>query len=184
MPAAKKPAAKATSAPKAVPKKTAKPAATAKKTATKPTEKKQASKKGELKTKVNEASVDAFIAQAGAGREDECETIIRIMQRVTGEPPKMWGPSIIGFGKYHYKYDSGHEGDMCVTGFSPRKGNLSIYVLADYPEQDALLERLGKFKAGKACLYVKTLKDIDVIVLEEMVKASVAHVRKRYPDKS
>ena len=92
-----------------------------------------------------------------------------MMERLSGEPAQMWGPSIVGFGSYHYKYDSGHEGDMCRLGFSPRKAELVLYVLTDgAAEQEALLARLGKHKTGKCCLYIKKLRDVDEAVLEEL----------------
>src|SRR5690349_2274334 len=106
-----------------------------------------------LKTKPTEVSVNDFLDQVESEQvRDDCREIIRLMKKVTGSPPKMWGPSIIGFGQYHYKYESGHEGDMCITGFSPRKGNLTLYVMADFKGRDELLKKLGKFKASKACL--------------------------------
>jgi hypothetical protein len=114
---------------------------------------------------------------------DDCRELIKLMKKVTGSPPKMWGPSIIGFGQYHYKYESGHEGDMCITGFSPRKGNLTLYVMGSFPGQDALLKKLGKFKASKACLYIKKLEDIDMTVLEKIVKGTVDYTKKKYPTK-
>ena len=102
------------------------------------------------------------------------------MQRVTGEPPTMWGDSIVGFGSYHYVYDSGREGDWFLTGFSPRKRNLSLYIMAGFSDYDELMERLGKHKTGKSCLYVNRLSDIDLDVLEALVRQSVAHMRKAY----
>jgi len=93
----------------------------------------------------------------------------------------MWGPSIVGFGKYHYKYDSGHEGDMCIVGFSSRKTDLTIYLFPVFPEREALLKKLGKHKTGKSCLYIRKLEDVDTRVLEKLVVASIAEVRRRYP---
>lgn len=104
------------------------------------------------------------------------------MQKVTGAPPKMWGSAIVGFGSYHYKYASGHEGDICIAGFSPRKQNLSLYVMAGAPGQDATLKKLGKHKAGKGCLWVKKLQDIDLGVLEELIRQSVTYIKEKYPD--
>jgi hypothetical protein len=103
------------------------------------------------------------------------------MERITGEPARMWGPSIIGFGSYHYKYDSGHEGTACRLGFSPRKAELVLYVLTGEAEQEAQLVRLGKHKTGKACLYVKKLADVDMDVLEEITRGALAHMDQRYP---
>jgi hypothetical protein len=138
----------------------------------------------ELKTKPTEVSVADFLARVESEQvRDDCREIIKLMKKATGFPAKMWGPSIIGFGQYHYKYESGHEGDMCLVGFSPRKGNLTLYVLGDFPGQEALLKKLGKCKVSKACLYVKKLEDIDMKVLEKIVKDSVDFTKKKYPDK-
>jgi hypothetical protein len=133
----------------------------------------------ELKTKATSVSVDAFIDKIpNEGVRDDCQALIKMMKKITGSPPVMWGPSIIGFGRYHYKYDSGHEGDMCIAGFSPRKGNLTIYA---YTNADQL-KKLGKHKASKGCIYVKKLEDIDMKVLEKIVDTNVKEVRKKYPD--
>jgi hypothetical protein len=133
----------------------------------------------ELKTKATAVSVDTFIdKQASESIRDDCRALIKMMQKITGELPVMWGPSIVGFGRYHYKYDSGHEGEMCVAGFSPRKQNLTIYA---YQRPD-LLRKLGKHKSSKGCIYVKKLADIDMKVLEKIVDSNVKEVRKKYPD--
>jgi hypothetical protein len=138
----------------------------------------------ELKTKQTEVSVNDFLEKVESEQvRDDCREIIKLMKKVTGSPPKMWGPSIIGFGEYHYKYESGHEGDMCITGFSPRKGNLTLYVMAGFAGQDALLKKLGKYKATKGCLYIKKLEDVDMTVLEKIVKGAVDWVKKKYPTK-
>ena len=138
----------------------------------------------EQKTKPTEVPVADFLANVESEQvRDDCREIIKLMKKVTGHPPKMWGPSIIGFGQYHYKYETGYEGDMCLTGFSPRKGNLTLYVLGDFPGQEALLKKLGKCKVSKACLYIKKLEDIDMAVLEKIVKDSVDHTKKKYPAK-
>jgi len=137
----------------------------------------------ELKTKVTEQTVEAFLSQVpDESVRKDCSTLVKLFKKVTGSVPKMWGPSIVGFGKYHYKYDSGHEGEICLTGFSPRKQNLSLYVLGGFPGQDELLKKLGKHKAGKGCLYVKKLEDIDTEVLEEMVKRCISYTKKKFPD--
>jgi hypothetical protein len=138
----------------------------------------------ENKTKQTKASVDKFIntIKDESIRKD-CYTIIKIMKSVTKEEPKMWGPSIIGFGTYHYKYASGREGDICIAGFSPRKQNLTIYLESGFEKQKDLLEKLGKYKTSKVCLYIKSLKDVDVKVLKEMIENSVKGVKKLYPDK-
>lgn len=136
----------------------------------------------ENKTKQTNASVDKFInsVKEEATRED-CYKIIKMMKSVTKEEPKMWGPSIIGFGTYHYKYASGREGDMCITGFSPRKQNLTIYLMGGFEKQKTQLEKLGKYKIAKACLYIKSLDDIDETVLKELIAQSVKEVKKLYP---
>jgi len=138
----------------------------------------------ELKTKATDQSVKDFLdKKASAKVRKDCDVIISLMSKITGEKPKMWGPSIVGFGKYHYRYESGHEGDMCITGFSPRKSNLTLYVIADYPEQEQLLKKLGKHTSSKACLYIKKLEDVDITVLEKMISKSVAYTKKKYPGK-
>lgn len=137
-----------------------------------------------IKTKPTEVSVSDFLEKVETEQvRDDCRAIIKLMKKVTGSPAKMWGPSIIGFGQYHYKYESGHEGDMCITGFSPRKGNLTLYVISGFPGQDALLKKLGKHKSSVACLYIKKLEDIDMAVLEKIIKGSIDYVKKKYPDK-
>jgi hypothetical protein len=103
------------------------------------------------------------------------------MERATGEPPAMWGSNIVGFGRYHYRYESGREGDAAPVGFSPRAKELVIYLAADAADREALLGRLGKHRTGKSCLYVKRLEDVDRGVLQALVAASVAAVRERYP---
>jgi len=136
----------------------------------------------ENKTKQTKASVDKFIdAIKDESIQSDCYKIIKIMKSVTKEEPKMWGPSIIGFGSYHYKYESGREGDMCIAGFSPRKQNLTIYLMPGFETQQAHLKKLGKYKTGKVCLYVKSLNDIDVKVLKEMISQSVKEMKKLYP---
>jgi hypothetical protein len=136
----------------------------------------------ETRTKFTGASVDAFIdAVRDARKRDDSRELIAMMRRITGEEPRMWGPTIVGFGNYHYKYESGHEGDAPVAGFSPRKAALSIYLMPEFEKNQDLMKRLGKYTAGKACLYVKKLDDIDRGVLQELVERSVEWVRKEYP---
>ena len=136
----------------------------------------------ELKTKQSDASVEAYLdAIDDARRRDDCRAIADIMRRVTGLEPKMWGTSIVGFGSYHYKYASGHEGDACLAGFSSRKAEISLYLMPGLEAKGTLLAELGKHKAGKGCLYVKRLSDIDVRVLEKLIRESVAELRRRYP---
>ncbi len=128
----------------------------------------------ELKTKVNDASVSTFLNNI----EDEEKRagsfeILKIMKQVTRKEPKMWGASIIGFGDIHYKYESGREGDWFITGFSPRKQNLTLYVMGSYNPHTELLKKLGKHKTGVGCLYIKKLKDVDAKVLKELIEKSV-----------
>lgn len=135
----------------------------------------------ELRTRKTEASVDAFLdSVTDDSRRADCRTITDIMRRATGAEPKLWGPAIVGFGDYHYKYDSGREGDWFLTGFSPRKKELSLYIMAGFERYDDLLAKLGKYRTGKSCLYLKRLADVELTVLEELVKQSVAHTRKAW----
>ncbi len=137
----------------------------------------------ETKTRPTVVSVDDFIAAVeNPGRREDAQVVAALMREVSGEPPVMWGPSIIGFGKYHYRYDSGHEGDAPTVGFSPRKANLVLYVGGGEPERLALLARLGKHKTGKACVYVNRLSDLDLDVLRELTRLSIDTIKARYPD--
>jgi Domain of unknown function (DU1801) len=135
------------------------------------------------KTQATSADVTAFIdAVADETQRADAHVIAAMMARLSGEPPKMWGPSIIGFGSYHYKYDSGREGDTLRIGFSPRKGQTVLYLPGIISGQAGLLARLGKHKEGKGCLYIKRLSDVDMAVLEEMVRASIGYMAEIYPD--
>src|SRR6186713_1798027 len=126
------------------------------------------------KTRPTRVSVAAFLKKAASGQQlKDCQELVKLFRELTGKPATMWGPSIVGFGSYHYRYESGHEGDMCVTGFSSRKPNISIYILARGPEQQKLLARLGKHKMAKACLYVRRMKDVDVEILRKLVVGSI-----------
>ena len=130
--------------------------------------------KGELKTKAREGGVDAFLAGVEHPvRRADAEALRAMMERATGEPARMWGPSIVGFGSYHYRYESGHEGDMCRVGFSPRSAHLVLYV-GGFEGFDELLGRLGKHKRSKACLYVNKLADVDPEVLESIIGGTYA----------
>jgi len=132
----------------------------------------------ELKTKPTGASVEAFIQ--GITEEplrQDCRTLLDLMQRVTAAEPEMWGTSIVGFGRYHYRYASGREGDWFLIGFAPRKRELSLYLMAGAERFPDLLARLGKYRTGVSCLYVKRMADIDLAVLEELAAASVASLR-------
>lgn len=136
----------------------------------------------EIKTKATERSVADFIASvAHPVRRADAEALLTLFEQISGEAAAMWGPSIIGFGRYHYRYDSGHEGEMCRIGFSPRSAQLVLYV-ASSEAGDALLDRLGKHKRGKGCLYINKLADIDGAVLEQLVRDGWEHMAERYPD--
>jgi hypothetical protein len=137
----------------------------------------------EIKTKATEVSVDDFLADVpDPVRRADGEKVRAMLERVTGEKARMWGPTIIGFGSYHYKYDSGHEGTMCRLGFSPRKAELVLYVLTGEPGQEAQLARLGKHRTGKSCLYIRKLADVDEAVLEDMARGALAHMNEKYPE--
>ena len=137
------------------------------------------------KTKPTEQSITDFIksfVESEQKRKDSYE-LLEIMQNISGLEPKMWGTSIIGFGSYHYKYDSGYEGDAPLIGFSPRKAAISLYVYSGYlglPEQDEMLKELGKFKMGKACIYVKKLSDIDLEVLKKLMRSTIDFLEIKY----
>ena len=133
----------------------------------------------ELKTKATSSSVGAFLDSAGERRPD-CERLVEMMSSATGAAPVMWSQGIVGFGAYHYRYESGREGDWFLTGFSPRKKDLTLYIMAGFGRYDELMSRLGKYRTGKSCLYIKRLADIDTSVLEELVTASVAHMKRAY----
>jgi hypothetical protein len=134
----------------------------------------------ELKTKKTEASVEDFLAGITPEKKrKDAIAVCDLMRKVTKSEPKMWGTSIVGFGSYHYKYESGHEGDSCIVGFSPRKASLTLYIMPGLANYDALLSKLGKFKTGKSCLYINTLDDIDVPTLREIIKTAVADMKKR-----
>ena len=144
--------------------------------------------KAELKTKASEADVDAFIATAQPERrQEEARQLVNLFRRITGEEPKMWGPNIIGFGSYDYKYDSGREGSMCRTGFSPRKAKLSLYLMGAYctpeaqAEQERLFGLLGKHSVGKSCLYINRLEQVDMDILEQLIRNNWDLMNERYP---
>ncbi len=133
----------------------------------------------ELKTKPTTQSVKDFIdATRDEQQRKDCRTVSRIMKRVTKANPKMWGPGIVGFGSYHYKYASGREADWFLAGFAPRKENLTLYIMSGFKKYNALLKKLGKHKIGKSCLYIKRLDDVDMDVLTQLIEDSVANVRK------
>ncbi len=135
------------------------------------------------KTEPTQASVERFIrtfANSEQKKKDSYE-LIELMKKVSGHEPKMWGPSIIGFGSYHYKYASGHEGDAPIIGFSPRKAAISLYVYTGLEEHEHLLEGLGKYKIGKVCIYVNKLSDIDRQKLIRLMKESIRYIKTKYP---
>lgn len=128
----------------------------------------------ELKTKPTAESVSAFLDNVSdKGRREDCLAVIDIMKDVTKEEPRMWGSSIVGFGRYRYKYESGREGEWMITGFSPRKGDLTLYIMGGFESVPDLMQRLGKYKTAKACLYIKKLADVDLKVLRKLVEESV-----------
>jgi hypothetical protein len=135
----------------------------------------------ENKTQVTDVDPADFIASVEhPTRRADAETLLEMMTRVTGCEPKMWGPSIVGFGRYHYTYESGREGEYMLTGFSPRTSNLVLYVMPGYEDKEDVLDRLGKHRIGKSCLYVNKLADVDLDVLEEIVATGVEEMRDRY----
>ena len=133
----------------------------------------------ELKTKKNKASVHHFLGSADPGRRADYQTLLEIMSDATGEKAVMWGSSIIGFDSYHFKYASGREGDWLLIGFSPRKQNITIYIMDGFARYEDLLRSLGKHKVGKSCLYINRLSDIDIRTLTRLIKRSVKNMRKR-----
>lgn len=136
----------------------------------------------EIKTKATEIGVDDFLdAVEDPVRRADGKTVSALMARITGEAPRMWGPTIIGFGSYRYRYDSGHAGEMCRLGFSPRKAELVLYVLGGSEREAALLAKLGKHRTGKSCLYLRKLSDVDLGVLEQLVVEALAQMDAKYP---
>jgi len=135
----------------------------------------------ENKTQETEASVDAFLNQIeDEQRRTDGKAVAKLMQQATKFKPKMWGSSIVGFGSYHYKYESGREGDSCLVGFSPRKQNLVLYITGGFDNYEALLQKLGKYKMGKSCIYLNRFSDVDPNVLKELVKQSVEARKERH----
>jgi hypothetical protein len=133
----------------------------------------------ELKTKKNEASVAGFIASVPDERKRaDAQALVDIFREITKAEPKMWGSSIVGFGDYQYKYESGREGEWFLAGFSPRKQNLTLYIMAGFDEYDDMLAKLGKHKTGKSCLYINRLEDVHVPTLKRLIRASVNHMKK------
>lgn len=137
----------------------------------------------ELKTQPTQQSVQAFLdAIPNVTKRQECATIAALMQEEVGAAPQMWGEAMVGFGRYRYRYTSGRVGEWFLTGFASRKQNITLYIMAGFDQYDDLLARLGKHSAGKSCLYIKRLADVDQAALRELVRRSVAHMRATNPD--
>ncbi len=137
--------------------------------------------KAKLKTRENQQSVAAFLnGIEPAERRKDAKKVLAMMKKLTGTKPKMWGDTMIGFGKYHYKYDSGREGEMLKIGFSPRKTALSLYIMTGFEKHVELMKKLGKYKTGKSCLYIKKLSDVDEEVLQEIAQDSWDAMNKKY----
>ena len=134
------------------------------------------------KTTQNEDSVDEFLKKIEDSEKQKTSwQLLEIIKEISGKDPKMWGDSILGFGKYHYKYAPGRDGDWMRIAFSPRKQNFSIYIMDGFDNHSELMEKLGKFKAGRSCLYIKKLQDIDINILKEIMKKSLLNMEKLYP---
>lgn len=137
----------------------------------------------ENKTKATSADPKGFIDSVEHDvRRSDAETLLQVFGEVTGLEPRMWGPSIIGFGRYHYKYESGREGEFLMTGFSPRKADQVVYIMPGYTDHSAILDRIGKYKIGKSCLYINKLADVDMGVLKELIRAGFDDMKEKYPD--
>ncbi len=133
------------------------------------------------KTKPTKASVAKFLAQVeNEQKREDTQAIVNMMEEITGCPPVMWGPSMIGFDKYSYQYKSGHSGEYAITSVSPRARNITVYIMPGFDEFDDLMGRLGKYKTGKSCLYINRLTDVDVDVLRELISQSVDWMRQKY----
>ncbi|MDA0978347.1 MAG: DUF1801 domain-containing protein [Proteobacteria bacterium] len=134
------------------------------------------------KTVPTSISPGAFLkAVADPQQRKDTQVLHRMMREITGKRAKMWGDSIVGYGSYHYRYDSGREGDFLLTGFSPRKQNISVYIMPGFSAYAGLMKKLGRHKTGKSCLYIKTLEDIDLDVLRQLIKQSVSDMQQMYP---
>ena len=137
-----------------------------------------------LKTKPTEVSAESHVAAIAKDEQrNDAQKLLALMRKVTKQEPKMWGPSIVGFGSYHYKYASGHEGDSALTGFAVRGTELVVYIAPGFEGRDVLLAKLGKHKTGKVCVYIRRLADVDLKVLEKLVTRSVADMKRRYPQR-
>lgn len=137
----------------------------------------------ELKTKATAVDVDTFLdAVPDPQRREDAKALRAMMERITGFPAVMWGPTIVGFGRYHYKYDSGHEGDMARIGFAPRGRELVLYIVPGFLLRPDLMGRLGRHRTGKSCLYIKRLSDVDRSVLEALIAESLEYMREKFPE--
>ena len=135
----------------------------------------------ENKTKPTEQSVAQFLAaMPDEQRRQDCQTLVSLMSKATGSEPRLWGSNIVGFGQYHYVYESGREGDMMLVGFSPRKPALVLYGMGGVDQREALLEKLGKYKTGKGCLYIKKLEDVHLPTLKKLIEQSVKQAKKNH----
>jgi len=135
-----------------------------------------------LKTQPNHQSVKEFLGTIDDKQQrKDALRIVEIMKKISDETPQMWGDSIIGFGSYHYRYASGREGDWFLTGFSPRKNKLSLYIMAGFSQYESLLQQLGKYKTGKSCLYIRRLADVNEDVLQELIHQSLTYMKEQYP---
>ncbi|MEX0584660.1 MAG: DUF1801 domain-containing protein [Natronospirillum sp.] len=131
----------------------------------------------ELKTQETDQDVEAFLSGVDhPQRQRDARAVLALMHDITGQPPRLWGTSMVGFGRYRYRYNSGHEGEWFVTGFAPRKTALTLYIMSGFSAYDDLMQRLGKYKTGKSCLYVKRLEDIDQAVLAELIRKSMQYM--------
>lgn len=137
--------------------------------------------KTQLKTSQNEASIEAFLASIENNqRREDAKELLALFDRITGMKAKMWGSSIIGYGRYEYRYESGREGEYFMVGFSPRKANSTVYIMPGYQDLSDMLNRLGKHKTGKSCLYINKLSDIDLKVLEEIIRFGLEYMKANY----
>ena len=139
------------------------------------------SRMAELKTRPTDISPSKFISGIeDEGSRKDCRMLLKLMKEVTGKAPRMWGSSIVGFGNYHYRYRSGLEGDWFLTGFAPRKRDLTIYIMPGFSDYSVLMARLGKFRTGRSCLYVRKLDDIDLVTLRQLVEQSIMDMQRMY----
>ena len=137
----------------------------------------------ENKTQRNDGDVMAYLESVqNKRRREDSLVVLKIMEEVTSEPAEMWGSSIVGFGSYHYKYESGREGDFMISGFAPRKQALTLYIMGGFERHEELLAKLGKHRTGSSCLYINKLTDVDLDVLREIISESVAHMRREHPN--